>query len=118
MKYHLPHGRANAIVLPYILDFNQQAAQGRLGQLARELGLVSKTDSDERAAAVVTARIKALIKNVGINVSVPKITSRDFPAIIQAAFKEAHGLYALPKYMTKKDMRQVLEGIERGSAAA
>ena len=118
VKYHLPHGRANAIVLPYILDFNQHAAEGRLALLARELGLVSKTDSDERAAAVVIARIKALIKNVGINVKVPQISKTDYPSIIQAAFKEAHGLYAVPKYMTKKEMRQVLDQIAQGSAAA
>lgn len=118
VKYQLPHGRANAIVLPYILDFNQLAAQDRLAKLSRALGLVSSTDSDERAARVVIERIKALIKNVGINVKVAKINKSDYPAIIQAAFKEAHGLYALPKYMTKKEMRQILTGIERGSAAA
>jgi alcohol dehydrogenase len=118
VKYHLPHGRANAIVLPYILDFSQVAAESRLAKLARGLGFVSDTDSDERASNLLINRVKALISNININVQVPGINKADFPSIIQAAFKEAHGLYAVPKYMTKKEMRGVLEQIRLGSEAA
>ncbi len=118
VKYHLPHGRANAIVLPYILDFSQLAAESRLAQLARALGFVSPTDNDERASAIMIERVKALISGIKINPVVPGINKADFSAIIQAAFKEAHGLYAVPKYMNKKEMRRVLEQIQQGSELA
>lgn len=51
----VPHGRANATVLPYILDFNQASSAPRLAQLARLLRLAEAHHSDAQAAARLAA---------------------------------------------------------------
>ena len=38
----------------------------------------------------------------------PNMNARDFDDMMQAAFKEAHGTYAVPKYMTEEDCKQIL----------
>ena len=43
-QFHLPHGRLNAILLPYILDTNTPSAAGKYAELARHVGLGGSTD--------------------------------------------------------------------------
>ncbi|WP_097459991.1 iron-containing alcohol dehydrogenase [Mangrovitalea sediminis] len=109
--YGLPHGRANAIVLPYVLDFNLQAAQKRLAQLARETGLAGSAQDDAVAARRLVSHVRELIASLNIPHHVAGVRHEDFNAIIEAAFHEAHGTYAVPRYMAANDCQQVLEAL-------
>lgn len=106
-KYCIPHGRANAIILPHVLEFNREASQKRLAKLAREIGL-TQTANDQEAAEVFIQRIKTLLSELQINTQVQGIQQQDFPEMIEAAFNEAHGMYAVPKYMNYADAEQIL----------
>lgn len=106
-KYGVPHGRANAIILPHVLEFNRDASQKRLAKLAREIGL-TQTTNDREAADVFIQRIKTLLSDLEINTQVQGIQKQDFPDMIEAAFSEAHGMYAVPKYMNYADAEQIL----------
>ncbi|MBK6756698.1 MAG: hypothetical protein IPI79_00900 [Moraxellaceae bacterium] len=46
--------------------------------------------------------------DVKIKSVVPKMNEQDFDDIMQGAFKEVHGTYAVPKYMTEDDCKQIL----------
>lgn len=106
-KYGVPHGRANAVILPHVLEFNRDASEKRLAKLAREIGLTSSS-SDREAAAIFIQRIKSLLLELKIQTQVPGIQQQDFPEMIKAAFTEAHGMYAVPKYMNYADAEQIL----------
>jgi alcohol dehydrogenase class IV len=69
----IPHGAANAIYLPYVIQYNakEPAAKVRYADIAQALGLSGTTD-DERVAALVT-KIKELNATLGIPASL-----RDF----------------------------------------
>ena len=42
--FHIPHGCANAIYLPYVIDFNKKVASDRYAKISRRLGLSGRTD--------------------------------------------------------------------------
>jgi len=106
--YGVPHGRANAIVMPHILEFNRQASCQRLATLARLTGLADAADSDAKATGAIIAHIKALLVQLDIDTRVPGINRKDFQAIANAAFAEAHGIYAVPKYMSHSEAENIL----------
>jgi alcohol dehydrogenase len=106
--YGLAHGLSNAIVLPHILDFSRPVIDARLANLARFCGLVTQETSTTIAAQAFMDALRQLMANLNINVTVLNISSQDFNAIMQAAFKEAHGMYAVPKYMSEDDCQRIL----------
>ncbi|OOM77724.1 aldehyde-alcohol dehydrogenase [Clostridium puniceum] len=62
--FHIPHGCANAIYLPYIIDFNKKTALDRYVKIAKRLGLSGTTD-DELVDSL-TSSIKELNKKMSI----------------------------------------------------
>ncbi|HNC03943.1 MAG TPA: iron-containing alcohol dehydrogenase, partial [Agitococcus sp.] len=113
--YGLPHGLSNAIVLPYVLNFSRPVIDERLAELARFCGLVTQETSTAIAAQAFMDELKQLMSDLNIKAVVPKMTPQDFDDIMEAAFKEAHGTYAVPKYMNEDDCLQMLYMIAQAS---
>lgn len=44
--FHIPHGCANAIYLPYVIDYNKKVCMDRYADISRMLGLLGKTDEE------------------------------------------------------------------------
>jgi len=109
--YGVPHGRANAIVLPYVLEFNREACAKRLAALARKVGIADAGTSDRQAADRLIARVQELLREVKIDTRVAGINAADFPHMVEGAFAEAHGTYAVPRYMDAEDVRGVLDAL-------
>ncbi len=110
-KYKLPHGESNAKVLPYVLEFNKQACEERLAELARCLGLGGRHDTESTLADLFIGEVKQLIADLNIAATVPEIKRYDFDEIIRQAFKEANSTYAVPKYMSYDEAEVMLEKI-------
>jgi len=64
--YNLPHGVANAILLPYVEEFNLPACAHKLKKVARAMGVGVSEMSDTQGANAAISAIKALSKSVGI----------------------------------------------------
>lgn len=110
-QYGVPHGRANAVVLPHVLEVNRRCAEARLAALARLCDLTKGTDTDALAADSLISRINELLAAVPIKRQVEGIDSKHFSVMAKAAMKEAHGTYAVPMYMNKNEIIQVLHAI-------
>lgn len=66
-EYDLPHGVANAILLPYIMEFNLDSAPKKFAEIAEAMGEdTSKAASDLEAAQLALAAVRKLSKAVGI----------------------------------------------------
>lgn len=111
--YGLPHGLSNAIVMPHVLAFSRPVIDTRLAELARFSGLVTQETATTVAAQAFMDEISHLMRDLNIKAVVPKMNAQDFDEIVQAAFKEAHGTYSVPKYMREEDCKQVLHMIAR-----
>ncbi|QDK80649.1 iron-containing alcohol dehydrogenase [Spirosoma sp. KCTC 42546] len=74
--FHLAHGLSNALLLPYVMEFNIPAAVSRYAQVAIALGCERGKDDAETAAKGVR-KLKYLIRECGIparlrDVNIPK----------------------------------------------
>jgi len=106
--YHLPHGLANAIVLPYVLDCSRPNCSQRLAQLARLAQLPGADQGDDELAAAFVARVRHLNAALAIPRSVEPLREADFGRIINSAFAEAHGTYGVPRYLDRSDAHALL----------
>ncbi|AUC23913.1 lactaldehyde reductase [Polaribacter sejongensis] len=64
--YDMPHGVANAILLPHVEAFNLPACAHKLKRVARAMGVGVLEMSDTQGANAAISAIKALSKSVGI----------------------------------------------------
>jgi len=64
-EFHVPHGVANAVLLPHVLSFNLPSATGRYADIARAMG-ASGEGSDEAVARRGLALIEELSHRCGV----------------------------------------------------
>lgn len=104
--YGIPHGLANAIILPYVLEYYGESAHKRLAELADVVGIKGANDA-EKANAFIAA-IKKFNENMAIPTKIEKIEEKDIPTIVKRALKEANPLYPVPKFMNEDDCAKVI----------
>lgn len=109
--YHTPHGLANAIVLPHILDYSKDAVLPRMAYLAEICGLKKGGESDIALADAFIAHVRKLAGDMGIPERLDALQASDIPAITKAALKEAHYTYSVPKYMDKETCEHLIGGM-------
>lgn len=102
--YNIPHGLANAIILPYVLDYYGATVHKPLAQLADLIGITEKADSVDVKATKFVAAIRQLNESMNIPHKVNGIVDEDIPLMIQRALQEANPLYPVPKIFNKEDM--------------
>ena len=107
--YHVAHGLANAIVMPYVLEFSKPNCAHRLAELARISDIGESGASDSELADAFIARIRKLNSDMQIPGSIKELKREDFDKIIDRAFAEAHGTYGVPRYLTRSDAMALLE---------
>jgi alcohol dehydrogenase class IV len=102
--FHLPHGLSNALLLPYIMEFNIPAAPKRYADVAIALGCDKKADDLATARAGVE-EIKFLIKECGVPATLSEVSIPQ-DAILQMA-KDAMKITRLlnnnPREVTLQD---------------
>ncbi|MBU5592037.1 iron-containing alcohol dehydrogenase [Clostridium sp. MSJ-4] len=81
--FHVPHGCANAIYLPYVIEFNKKACGDRYAQIAKELGLVGS--SQEELINSLIDMIKEMNKMMNIPQTLKEygIKEEDFKANLE-----------------------------------
>jgi alcohol dehydrogenase len=99
--YHVPHGLANSIALPYILDYSKDVVSDRLAILAEVSGLKTGGESERELAQKFIDHIRSMLKEFNIPDHLDKIQEKDIVGIAKSALREAHYTYAVPKYMNQ-----------------
>ena len=107
--YHIPHGLANAVILPYILDFSFENALCRYAELAIAAGLATSDDSQVAAAHKFVAGVKALNKTLNIQTNFPELKAADIPELAKRAVREAYCDYPVPKLMNRAQCEDLLK---------
>jgi alcohol dehydrogenase len=97
--YHVPHGLANAIILPRVLDFSKPNCTARLAKLAEVSGLKKGNESDAQLADAFIAQVRKMNADFGIPTQVDKLKESDIAAIADKAQSETFWFYAVPRYM-------------------
>ncbi|AGF56546.1 alcohol dehydrogenase class IV [Clostridium saccharoperbutylacetonicum] len=78
--FHIPHGCANAIFLPYVIQYNRTKCEERYADIARALKLEGNNDAELTDALI--ARINKLNEKLSIPSSMKEygVTEEDFKA--------------------------------------
>lgn len=105
--YGTPHGLANAIVLPHVLEFSKVAAHKRLARLAEAIGLEGSGDADK--ADKFIAAVRELKSEVGIAETLESAKRDDVAAIAAQALTEAYLTYPVPRYMEQQQCEALLD---------
>jgi alcohol dehydrogenase class IV len=106
--YGVPHGLANAVILPYVLDFFVPAANDALARLAAIAGLTKPGMENQEKALAFIAEIRAMNARMGIPSAIAQLKEEDIPLIVKRAFREAHPLYPVPRIMEAADCEAIL----------
>lgn len=101
--YGTPHGLANAVILPYVLDFYGKTAYKRLAKLADVAGLETAGMNTEQKAKLFIAKIREMNKKMNIPEKFDMIKEEDISLLADRALKEGNPLYPVPKIMDKAD---------------
>lgn len=109
-QYGVPHGLANAVILPHILDFYGAKAYKKLAKLATFVG-ISGANDEEKAKAFIQS-IKDLNASMDIPTTIDKIKEEDIPLMVGRAFAEANPLYPVPVIMSKADFTNMYKEIK------
>lgn len=105
-KYNTPHGLANAVLLPYVLEAYGKCVYPKLRKLAICIGIADELDSDEVAAKRFIQEIKNLNATLGIPTTLD-IKKEDIKELVNHADKEAHPLYPVPELWSKDKMANI-----------
>jgi alcohol dehydrogenase class IV len=65
-RFGVHHGTANALFLPYVMDFNLSSAPARFARIARALGEDTTGMTDEQAALRAAAAVHRLAEETGV----------------------------------------------------
>ena len=101
-KYGTPHGLANAVIMPYVLESYGKCAYKKLHHLGVAAGVCSENDNHEAGAKKFIESIKALNTKMNIPNKITGIKQEDIYEMARHAEKEANPLYPVPKLMTRK----------------
>ena len=107
--YGTPHGLANAIALPHVLEFSKGPARARLAQLAELIGL--EGGSEQQRADRFIAAVRELMTKVGIPSRLDALRDEDVPTLARQALDEAHLNYPVPRYMSQPECERLLRAI-------
>lgn len=105
-EYNVPHGLANAILLPFVLETYGDTIHKKLYKLAAEAGIAEKGTPYNEAAEKFIDAIKDMKKRFEIGDTVKEIREEDIKKLSKYADKEANPLYPVPVLMNAKELEQ------------
>ena len=106
-KYGVPHGLANAIILPYFLDEYNGKITKKLAKLARNSGVCDKALADNDAAETFKDWVKNLNKEMNIPNKIEQLREEDIEDLSRRADAEANPLYPVPVLMNAKELAKM-----------
>lgn len=106
--YGTPHGLANAVILPYVLDYYGSTAYKPLARLADLAGFGKQVNGEKAKAELFIAKIREYNAKMQIPDKFDFIKEEDIPLIAKRALKEANPLYPVPRIMDMADCQTVI----------
>lgn len=109
-KYGIPHGLANAMILPHVLEYCREEAQPRLAELALVIGAGEAGEAQAQLAHKFIAAVRELRTQVGIPDRSDLIRREDHTALTDAAIAESMA-YPVPRLLDEASTMAILSQI-------
>ena len=105
-KYHIPHGLANAVLLPYVLDAYGSAIYPRAKKLAIAMHLATEETSEAAATHKLISWIRWANRTMGLPDKLEGVQAEDVPQLSAYADQEANPLYPVPVLMDRRELER------------
>ncbi|MGF1726855.1 iron-containing alcohol dehydrogenase family protein [Photobacterium nomapromontoriensis] len=88
--YHIPHGVANAILLPYVMVFNRLCCENTYAEIAKALGVDRDSMTTRERCQAAILKVRQLIIDLGLPTSLAgfNVNPNDFTAIAEHALSD------------------------------
>lgn len=106
-KYGVPHGLANAVLLPHVLRAYGKGAHKPLAELAKAVGLVDETTSNKYAAEKFISHIEGMNARMNIPTKLDCLVASDIKEMARHANKEGNPLYPVPVLWNAKELEKI-----------
>lgn len=105
-KYNTPHGLANAVLLPYVLEAYGSCIYNKLKDLAIAAGIADAHTPSGAAGRSFIEMVRQMNARMNIPTKITGIQEKDIPALAAKAAREGNPLYPVPRLMTAKELEQ------------
>ena len=112
-QYGVPHGLANAVILPYVLEMYGEACYKKLAKLAVKANIIEDKQNEEETAKAFIQWIKDMNQSMNIPDYIEGIEEKDIPKMAKHADKESNPLYPVPKLMNAKELEEIYYKVRR-----
>lgn len=108
--YNIPHGIANAVLLPHVMKFNLVAATRRFGDIARALGESTQGLSERSAAERAIVAVQSLSDDIGIPKYIDElgISRKGISAIAKDGMTNSRQILPNPRDVTYEGLVSIL----------
>ena len=110
-QYNIPHGLANSVLMPIVLEEYGSRVHRKLHRLAVAAGVAAEQETDRAAAEKFIAAIRDMNRRMGIPERLSGIQKADIPAMAKHAAKEANPLYPVPVLMNAAELERFYEKV-------
>jgi alcohol dehydrogenase class IV len=109
IEYHLPHGRTNAIMLPYIMAYNLIGNPTKFASIAEAMGEEVEGLSPMEAGALVVEAVKELLNQLKISIRLRDydIPQKDIPKLVEGSMKISRLFVPNPRNLTQGDVEEI-----------
>ena len=110
--YNVPHGLANAVILPVCLKYyNSKKVTSKLAHLSDICGISNDSMSLEEKKNAFILKIEELNERMGITRKF-EIKEEDIPQMVKWIIHEADSAYNPPVYLYEKDIINLINNIK------
>ena len=113
-QYNIPHGLANAVLMPIVLKKYGSPVYRKLHRLGVVAGVSDKTDTDKIGAQKFIAAIENLNAQMGIPNAIDTIDEKDIPKMARHAARESNPLYPVPRLMGTAELKEIYRLVRKG----
>lgn len=109
IKYHMSHGRANAVMLPYVVDCNKIGNLKKYTAIAQAMGENTKELTPYQASEKLVANLFKLLEilNIPTKLSDYGVTKTDIPALVEGGMKLSRLFVPNPRNLTEADVKNI-----------
>lgn len=116
-RYGMPHGLANAVILPHMLRAYGPVAEPKLAELARNASIAPAKADDHTAAQAFITWIDNMNARLGIPRYLEGINAADVPSMAAHAAAESNPLYPVPRLMDAEQLASMYRVVAGGHFA-
>lgn len=109
--YRIPHGLANAMLIPHVMEFNLPSAEDKFALIARALGESVEGLPARWAGSAAVEAVRTLCLDIGIPASLSEVgvPMDDIPRLVETALKVTRPVENNPRCLGPEEAKRIYE---------